>query len=74
MNTSIYHKTFAFTSALLCLVLLSSCSGHIIVWNAKDIIGLILLGLGIIIIGTLFLVAWVRDMINDWKRKRINKK
>jgi hypothetical protein len=58
---------------LLCLVLFSSCSGHVIVWNGMDIIGLILVGLGIIIIGILFLAAWINDSIDDWKRKRKNK-
>ena len=55
---------------VLCLVIFSSCSGHMIVWNMKDIIGLSILGLAIVVIAILFLIAWVQDKINAWKRKR----
>ena len=67
---SIYRRHFAFAYVLLCLVLFSSCSGQIVVWNMKDIIGLSILGLLIIVIAILFLVAWVQNKINAWKRKR----
>jgi len=55
---------------MLCLVLFSSCSGQIVVWNMKDIIGLSILGLIIVVFAILFLIAWVQDTINAWKRKR----
>jgi uncharacterized membrane protein len=69
-NTSIYHRTFAFAYVLLCLVLFSSCSGQIVVWNMKDIIGLIIIGIIILVVGAMFLYAWIVDSINAWKRKR----
>ena len=69
-RTSIYRRHFAFAYVLLCLVLFSSCSGQIVVWNMKDIIGLSLLGLIIVVVSILFLIAWVQDKINVWKRKR----
>ena len=65
-KTSIYHRTFAFAYVLL----FSSCSGQIVVWNMKDIIGLSILGLIIVVFAILFLIAWVQDKINAWKRKR----
>lgn len=69
-KTSIYHRTFAFAYVLLCLVLFSSCSGQIVVWNMKDIIGLIIFGLIILVAGVMFLYTWIVDGINAWKRKR----
>lgn len=69
-KTSIYHRTFAFAYVLLCLVLFSSCSGQIVVLNMKDIIGLSILGFIIVVVAILFLIAWVQDKINAWKRKR----
>jgi len=69
-RTSIYHRTFAFAYVLLCLVLFSSCSGQIVVWNMKDVIGLIIFGVIILVIGVMFLYAWIVDSINAWKRKR----
>jgi Ca2+/Na+ antiporter len=67
---SIYHRTFTFAYVLLCLVLFSSCSGQIVVWNMKDIIVLSLLGLIIVVVAILFIIAWIQDNINAWKRKR----
>lgn len=55
---------------MLCLVLFSSCSGQIVVWNMKDIIGLSILAIGIIGISLLFFIAWIQDKINAWKWKR----
>jgi Ca2+/Na+ antiporter len=70
MRTSILRRHFAFAYVLLCLVLFSSCSGHIVVWNMKDIIGLSLLGLIIVVVSVLFIIAWAQDKINAWKQKR----
>jgi preprotein translocase subunit SecF len=70
-RTSIYLRHFAYV--MLCLVLLSSCSGHIVVWNIKDIIGLIIFGILILILGSMFIYAWIVDSINEWKRKRKKK-
>lgn len=67
---SINRLTPAFAYVLLCLVLFSSCSGQIVVWNMKDIIGLSILGLIIVVVAILFIIALVQDRINAWKRKR----
>ena len=67
---SIYNRTFAFAYVLLFLVLFSSCSGQIVVWNMTDIIGLSISGLIIVVFAILFLIVWVQDKINAWKRKR----
>ena len=56
--------------AMLCLVLLSSCSGQIVFWNMKDIIGLSILGLIIVVFVILLLIAWIQNKIKAWKRKR----
>ena len=69
-KTSIYRSHFAFAYVLLCLVLFSSCSGQIVVWNMTDIIGLGISGLIIVVVAILFLIVWVQDKINAWKRKR----
>lgn len=69
-KTSIYRSHFAFAYVLLCLVLFSSCSGQIVVWNMTDIIGLSISGLIIVVVAILFLIVWVQDKINAWKRKR----
>jgi len=71
-KTSIYHRTFYFSYVLLCLVLFSSCSGQIVVWNMKDIIGLIILGLTMVVVAIILLIVWIQDKINAWKRKRKN--
>lgn len=59
-------------SALLVAVLLSSCGGKdtIYVWNMKDIIGLWIFGIIVVILALVFAYAWIADKINDWKRKR----
>ena len=36
----------------------------------KDVIGLSILGVIIIVVGVMFLYAWLVDSINAWKRKR----
>jgi hypothetical protein len=66
ISTYFYTRIFAFAYMLLCLVLFSSCSGQIVVWNMKDIIGLIIFG--VIILIAVF--AWIIDTIKTWKRKR----
>ena len=55
---------------MLCLVLFSSCSNQVVVWNMKDIIALSILIIGIVGIGLLFFIAWIQDKINVWRRKR----
>ena len=72
-KTSIYRSHFAFAYVLLCLVLFSSCSGQIVVWNMTDIIGLSISGLIIVVVAILFLIVWVQGKINAWKRKRKKK-
>jgi small-conductance mechanosensitive channel len=69
-NFKLSTKTAIVGYTMLCLVLFSSCSGHIVVWNMKDIIGISILGLIIVVVAILFLIAWVQDKINAWKRKR----
>lgn len=64
-----FYRTFAY---VLSLVLFSSCSGQIVVWNMKDIIGLSILGLILIVGAILFLIAWVQDKINAWKQSKKN--
>jgi hypothetical protein len=69
-NFKLCTKTAIVGYTMLCLVLFSSCSGQIVVWNMKDIIGLSILAIGIIGILLLFFIAWIQDKINAWKRKR----
>lgn len=63
-------------SALLAAVLLSSCGGKdtIYVWNMKDIIGLWIFGIIVVILALVFAYAWIADKINEWKRKRKRKR
>ena len=48
---------------LILSLLLSSCElqNSVIVWNAKDIIGFAIGSIALLIIGILFLVAWILD-------------
>lgn len=57
---------------LLAAVLLSSCGGKdtIYVWNMKDIIGLWVFGIIVVVLALVFAYAWIADKINEWKRKR----
>lgn len=57
------------------LILLAGCSGQrqIIVWDGSKLIGLGIFLLIALIIGIVFLRAWILDKIADYKRKR-NKK
>ena len=59
---------------MLCLVLLTSCNSKtVFFWNWKDVIGLSILGLVIVVIAFLFLLQWIDDKIKLWKRKRSKK-
>lgn len=59
---------------MLCLVLLTSCNSKtVLFWNWKDVIGLSILGLAIVVISFLFLLQWIDDKIKLWKRKRSKK-
>ena len=53
---------------------LTSCSSKtVFFWNWKDVIGLSILGLAIVVIAFLFLLQWIDDKIKLWKRKRSKK-
>lgn len=55
-------------------MLLMSChSDSIVVWSGKDLIGLGLLALILLVVGVAFLVAWIQDGINKRKRKKTTK-
>ena len=56
---------------LLAAVFLSGCGKDTIyVWNMKDIIGLWIFGIIVVILALVFAYAWIADKINEWKRKR----
>jgi len=61
------HAIVSYT--MLCLVLFSSCSNQIVIWNMRDIIGLSILIIFIAVIGLLFLIVWIQDKINVWIQK-----
>jgi hypothetical protein len=72
-NTKLYRNS---AKLLLCLVFftLTSCNDKtVFFWNWKDVIGLSILGLAIVVIAFLFLLQWIEDKIKFWKRKRSNK-
>ena len=53
---------------------LTSCSSKtVFFWNWKDVIGLSILGLVLVVIAFLFLLQWIDDKIKLWKRKRSKK-
>ena len=53
---------------------LTSCNSKtVFFWNWKDVIGLSILGLAIVVIAFLFLIQWIDDKIKLWKRKRSKK-
>ena len=57
---------------LILSLLLSSCElqNSVIVWNAKDIIGFAIGSIALLIIGILFLVAWILDKWQERKKKK----
>lgn len=57
---------------ILLAVFLSSCSGKntIYVWNMKDIIGMWVFGIIVVVVALVFTYAWIADKINEWKNKR----
>ncbi len=60
----------------LCFVLLTitSCDTKtVFFWNWKDVIGLSILGLAIVVIAFLFLLQWIDDKIKFQKRKHSKK-
>jgi hypothetical protein len=54
---------------LFSLIIFSSCSHSIIVWNGKDIIGVGIIGFGILTILFLFFISWVKTKIRDFKNR-----
>ena len=63
-----------YTLLVAVLFSLTSCSSKtVFFWNWKDVIGLSILGLAIVVIAFLFLLQWIDDKIKLWKRKRSKK-
>lgn len=56
----------------LLAAVLSGCGGKdtIYVWNMKDIMGLWVFGIIVVVLALVFAYAWVSDKIDSWKRKR----
>lgn len=59
---------------LICIAffILSACSKQIVIWNAKDIIGIGLLVLMTIAILVYFLIGWIKDKIIKKRKNNEN--
>lgn len=66
------HSSAVLAAILLLAAVLSGCGSkdNIYVWNMKDIIGIWIFGIIVVILALVFAYAWISDKINSWKRKR----
>ena len=72
MNKIKSLKSYTLYTLLLLLVFLTSCStdtNTTMFWNWKDVIGLSILGLILLIGLLLVLVEWVKDSWKKWRKK-----
>jgi uncharacterized membrane protein len=71
-KSPLLFRPAALAAILLLAAVLSGCGGKdtIYVWNMKDIIGLWVFGILVVVIALIFLYAWVADKIDSRKRKR----
>lgn len=62
------------TLSLLILLTLCGCgSKSIIVWNMKDVVGFGILLLVLLVVGILFLAAWIQDFFARRKKRNANR-
>lgn len=59
--------------AIILSLFLCSCASryeNVFVWTLRDVVGLAILALALLVIGIIFLRAWILDSINARKRRR----
>ncbi len=58
---------------ILYLLLLTSCDRHIVVWTIKDIVGVSVFVIAVVVFAVILTVSWIQDIIYYLQRKNKNK-